>query len=613
MNKVKKTDLLFVVFLMLGLIVHLTSLIYPSSFQDESVYVAIPLRLLNGDSLIQEEWHLTQFSSLFSYLPVCLWTLIKGSTEYLFLFLRCVYLILHTAISVLIYGFFRKYGKWAILASLIFFIQSPYYILNISYQSVYVIALLLLSLCLISIYKKQSIVFYILAGICFGCCCVCNPFFCVVFVLYLLVCALWTRRQDIVSSIAKFKTSKTDNQKGKKLTKKQKREKNQQISNAFPNMENYTCFFTKEAILWITCGISIIAVVAVGFFFMTCGTLSSIFDNMENLLGSSEYDIASDSIFAKPITTIGFFIEKNFYLPFVLPVLFIALFADKKRKNNSHRIIYLTFTILWSLLFAFDIYRVSEVYVFAVSLPFYAFSLVCYLLTENRNKTIFYCMFIPCTLGAFIQYLAADTHLGAIGIVLSICNVAGVFFSMDLWKEMRHDSNNEDETTPAKSKTNKLRLIIIMGFCLQVLIYSVFRMLWYPIVTSPVNATEGVYAGLYMSESEYEKYSKLMDDMNYIKEISRESDPVLIASYNNWMYIQVDRPMATYSTWYRGTLYTDQLIKYYKENPEKIPRYVYMESSDPQNAYTGVVDELFQYTRQDLSNGVLLTVEDCKF
>ena len=104
-----------------------------------------------------------------------------------------------------------------------------------------------------------------------------------------------------------------------------------------------------------------------------------------------------------------------------------------------------------------------------------------------------------------------------------------------------------------------------------------------------------------------------MDDMNYIKEISRESDPVLIASYNNWMYIQVDRPMATYSTWYRGTLYTDQLIKYYKENPEKIPRYVYMESSDPQNAYTGVVDELFQYTRQDLSNGILLTVEDCKF
>ena len=612
MNKVKKTDLLFVIFLMLGLMVHLTSLIYPSSFQDESVYVAIPLRLLNGDSLIQEEWHLTQFSSLFSYLPVYLWTLIKGSTEYIFLFLRCVYLAIHTAISVLLYVFFRKYGKWAILASLIFFLQSPYYVLAISYQSVYVIALLLLSLCLISIYKKQSIVFYILAGICFGSCCVCNPFFCAVFVLYLLACALWTRRQDIVNSIARFKTSKTDNQKGKKLTKKQKREQNQQLLNAFPNMENYTCFFTKEAVLWITCGISIIAVIAVGFFFMTGGTISSIFDNMENLLGSSEYDIASDSIFTKPIATLGILIEKSFYLLFLLPALFIALSVDKKRKSDSHRIIYLTFTILWSLLFAFDIYRVSEVYVFAVSLPFYVFSLVCYLLTENRNKTIFYCMFVPCTLGAFVQYLAADTHLGAIGIVFSICNVAGVFFAMNLWKEMHHSSDNEGETAPSKSKTNKFRLIIIVGFCLQVLIYSVFRTLWYPIVTSPAKATEGVYAGLYMSESEYEKYGKLIDDMNYIKEISRENDSVLIASYNNWMYIQVDRPMAVYSTWYQGILDYEQLRRYYNANPNKKPKYIYIESSDPQSSTVLTakenVSELFSFTSEDLSNGVLLTV-----
>ena len=116
-----------------------------------------------------------------------------------------------------------------------------------------------------------------------------------------------------------------------------------------------------------------------------------------------------------------------------------------------------------------------------------------------------------------------------------------------------------------------------------------------------------------MSEQQYTTYNKIIADMDIIKSISNEDDPVLIASYNHWAYLYLDRPIATYSTWYRGTLYTDQLTNYYKENPEKIPRYIYIESSDPKNTYTDVVNDLFQYTRQDLSNGVLLTVTYCNF
>ena len=111
-----------------------------------------------------------------------------------------------------------------------------------------------------------------------------------------------------------------------------------------------------------------------------------------------------------------------------------------------------------------------------------------------------------------------------------------------------------------------------------------------------------------MSESQYEKYNKTIDDLNYIKEISHEDDPVLISTYNNWMYVQVDRPMATYSPWFRGTLDYDQLRRYYDENPEKVPQYIYIESSDPENTNVDSVKELFMFTRDDLSNGVLLTV-----
>ena len=297
-----------------SLVVHFIFVFLVPYSEDESFYVTIPFRILNGDSLVQHEWHLTQFSSLFLYLPVYIWTAIKGSIDGIFIFIRCIYLFIHTTLAVTIYCFFRKHGKWAVMASMMFFVQIPYRFQAISYQSMFAIFLLLLTLCLLSIYQNSSTRSYVFAGVCFGCCWVCNPLFCIVFVLYLLGCALWTKRQVIVENIIKNKTSRNQG-KGKKLTKRQKREQKQQLTNSFPNMENYSCFFNKKAILWVTLGILIVAVIALVFFFSTGGTIDSIINNIENLLGSSEYDIASKSVFSKILQTFEYFSEANLGMP----------------------------------------------------------------------------------------------------------------------------------------------------------------------------------------------------------------------------------------------------------------------------------------------------------
>ena len=610
-KKLKKTDILFLISLLSVLLVHIFFVFVVPYTDDESYYVTVPLRLLNGDSLVQNEWHLTQFSSLFSYIPVYIWMTIKGSTDGIFIFLRCIYLFVHTTVAVTIYRFFRKYGNWAIMASMMFYVQIAYRIQALSYQSVFVISLLLLSLCLISIYQKKSVISYIFAGICFGCCCVCNPLFCFAFAIYLLVCILWTKRQALINKIIEFKAS-NGVKKGKKLTKKQKRAQKQQVINAIPDIENYNCFFTKEAILRFSIGIAIIAVVAIVFFFSTGGTIDSIQDNIENLLGSSEYDIASNSVFTKFIDTIKFFSMANLGMPWILPILFISLLIDKDRKNNKHRFVYLSASVLWSILFMFGVMKNIEIHLCAISLPFCVFSTICYLLTENKNKTLFYCMNVPCSIAAFFQYLAADTLLGAIGVVLAVNNVAGVFFATDLWKEMRSVSTNDEETTK-KEKSGLLRGIIIVGFCLQILFYGIFYQYGQLYGKDDPKATRGPFSGLYMTEEQYEKYNKAISDMDAIKNISRENDPVLLATYNNWMYLYLERPIATYSAWYRGTIHSKLLINYYKENPDKIPKYIYLETPDPQNANVKIFSELFVFTRENLSNGVLLTVEYCNF
>ncbi len=612
MKKIKNTDFLFVISLLSVLLIHMFFVFIIPYSEDESFYVTIPFRILNGDSLVQYEWHLTQFSSLFQYLPVYIWTAIKGSLDGIFIFLRCIYLFIHTTIAVIIYRFFRKYGKWAVMASMMFYVQIAYRIQAISYQSMFVIFLLLLSLCLLSIYEKTSVKLYIFAGLCFGGCCVCNPLFCFAFVLYLICCVLWTKRDLIKNYIIEHKISAKP-QNGKKLTKRQKKEQKQQLNEAFPDLENYTCFFTKKAGLWFSCGIIIIAVIALVFFFSTGGTIDSILDNIENLLGSSEYDIASKSIFSKFIDTIKFFSMANLQMPWILPILFIALLVDKNRKSNKHRFIYLTVSVLWSILFMFGVMKNLEIYVCAISLPFSVISVVCYLLTENKNKTLFYCVQVPCWIAVFFQYLAADTHWGAIGVVLAVGNVAGVFFARNLWKEMHFVSQNNDETTAEKKSPALYRNIIIVGFCVQILFYGIFYQYGQIYGKNSPKATNGPFSGLYMTEEQYDRYNKVISDMDVIKSISDEDDPVLLASYKNWAYLYLECPIATYTTWYRGTLDTQMLINYYEENPDKIPKYVYLESLDPKNASADIVSELFDFTRENLSNGVLLTVTNYKF
>ena len=594
------------------LLLHIYFLFCVPFSDDETHYATVPFRLINGDSLVQHEWHLTQFASLFSYLPVRIWMAIKGSADGIFVFLRCVYLTIHTSVAVLIYRFFKQYGKWAILASMMFYVQITYRIQAISYQSMFAIFLLLLTLCLLSIYQNSSTRSYVFAGICFGCCCVCNPLFCLVFVLYLLGCALWTKRQVIVENIIKNKTSRNQG-KGKKLTKRQKREQKQQLTNAFPNMENYNCFFNKKAILWVTFGILIVAVIALVFFFSTGGTIDSIMNNIENLLDSSEYDIASKSVFFKLQQTIYYFSIANLGMPWILPLIFIVLLFDKNRTSNIHRFAYLTVLSLWTVMFIFGVMRNIEIYLCAISLPFSVISTTCYLLTENKNKTLFYCMYLPCLVATFFHYLAADTLLGAIGVVLAISNVAGVFFARDLWREMRFVSKDNSATTVNKESSPVFRSVIIVAFCLQILFYGVFYQYGQIYGKDTPKATYGPYSGLYMSAENYDRYNKTMSDLDYIKKYSSYSSPILVVSYSNWMYLHLDRPIATYTTWYRGTLDVDLLKTYYKENPKKTPKYVYYESSDPQNANINIVTELFEVSRENLSNGVLLTVEKCKF
>lgn len=619
MNKIKKTDCLFAFVLLINLLIHIY-LVYAEPFLiDESFYAVIPLRLLNGDSLVQHEWNLTQFSSLFAYLPVCIWTTIKGSTDGILVFLRYIYLFIHTATAVAIYAFFRKYEKWAIMASMMFYTQVTYKTLAISYHSVFVIAMLMLAFCLIKIYEQGSTREYIIAGICFACCCICNPVFCVLFLIYLIVCVLWINRAKIKGKILEITISRNNEQKGRP-TKKQKKEINQQMQEVLLNGKEYSCFFSKEAALRFTYGIISVAVIAIAFFFITGGEIESIFDNIGNLFSSTEYYVFSKTQISKLIETVVNFSEISMGTIWFLPLLFLFIMFDKKRMQQSHRLIYLFASAVWMV--AYDIGGwLSGSYegLTAFSLPFWVFSTVCYILTENKNKVIFQFFYIPCMIATLFQYFVANTYIAVIGVVLSVSNVAGVFFIMDLWKEMTCTVNKESDTTETTEKADAkgngkwFRNIIIVGFCIQIMINIVFNMEAKIYTKDDNKVTTGPYAGIYMNDESYTLYNKQIKDLDTIKNSSRDNAPILLATYSNWMYLYLDRPCATYTAWYQGTVEQDLLTRYYEENPKKIPEYIYIYSPEPEKERVDIVSDMFEFTRENLSSGVLLTVTNYKF
>ena len=83
---------------------------------DESFYYTIPMRLLQGDRLLVEEWHVSQLSSLAQALPFRLYTAVTGGTEGIVLFMRYAYLAVDFSLYWLLYFALRKKGLPALIA-----------------------------------------------------------------------------------------------------------------------------------------------------------------------------------------------------------------------------------------------------------------------------------------------------------------------------------------------------------------------------------------------------------------------------------------------------------------------------------------------------------------
>lgn len=169
---------------------------------DESFYPTIARRLTQGDTLLIDEWHVSQLSSVLLYLPVWLFERLNGGTDGIYLALRYLFVAVQSLVSAAVYLRLRQYGHaGAAAGALALAVYAPFGINALSYNSFGVLFLALTGALLVPA-EKESRAAYFLAGLCFAGAVLCCPYLAFVYFLYALAVALLRKREGCLPAFS---------------------------------------------------------------------------------------------------------------------------------------------------------------------------------------------------------------------------------------------------------------------------------------------------------------------------------------------------------------------------------------------------------------------------
>ena len=179
------THLLFTVIMSMAFMLSIWRIKYGFGGYDEPFYLTVPHRLFMGDSLLSEEWHVSQLSGILLFPFVSLYELITKTTDGIILYMRILYIICHALVSVFLYVRLKNYRYGAIFASVLYFLFSPYGMKTLSYNTIPLDALVLTAVFASTFNNKHKII-HTISGITFSMAVLCCPYMAVVYIIYCL-------------------------------------------------------------------------------------------------------------------------------------------------------------------------------------------------------------------------------------------------------------------------------------------------------------------------------------------------------------------------------------------------------------------------------------------
>ncbi len=224
---------------------------------------------------------------------------------------------------------------------------------------------------------------------------------------------------------------------------------------------------------------------------------------------------------------------------------------------------------------------------------------ISYLITEDRNRKLFYGWYLPGLFYTLLAHFATNTGIYTVSASYMIPSAVSIIFI--------------GKAVGEQKKTVWLRTFAIALFSVQFAagIYQRIFYVWgddhLPYLTRTLS--EGPLKGIRTSEENEKLYEDVLMDLKEVPVTS--ADRLLVIGIAPWMYLSTEAECAAYSTWEISE--TDPLIPvYYEIRREKLPTVVYFyeyeESILETETASYFMDQGFEPVR--MRRGILLLNQD---
>lgn len=551
---------------------------------DESFYLSIPYRLMNGDSLFTDEWHVSQLSGLLLLLPMKLFLLLTGSADGIILFFRQLYAV----IKLIFYGYIcyklRREKYWGIFAAVLFsvFDYLQYAVLN--YYTMTAMGAVIVGFILFDPNglkpNRGKLVF---AGIVVACMVLAEPPAALLYFLYAettLVFFLLRRKKKNVG--------------------------------AYP--------FDGNTFWFLTAGIFIVFAVFAVYFLCTVD-IGEFAKNFPMLFTDSEYRFGADGGNVLEISAIGEIANLLGIVPLCLcAVLFFAGTVFVKRRKLP---VFVVFTG-HLLLFACELIRMLVKYSVGLEfligstffpLLFSFFGLACFTLTEKKEKGLL-------TFWLFVLLLSLPVDIGSACAVFSclcVSCIPSVLMIKNFFAECQ--KRNAEKKYKVRSGKKYIAALTALTLCVSAVSLSCYlyeRTEWtrfeIPAFANASQASEkGPLKGIYTASEMKNNYELALEDLDYIKSVS--DGMLYVANLCPWYYFYTGLDVGTYTAYYVEADGIDRNRAYWELHPEKIPDTVFVPffdaadyrfPKDPEKLFGSKIFGLFDGDVKKLNTGYLI-------
>lgn len=523
---------------------------------DESFYLTIPYRLLHGDRLIVDEWHVSQLSSLLQILPLKVFIGITGGTEGVILFFRQIYSVIKAIFFVYIYYNFRKYKLWALAAASIYMSFDIFTYITLNYYNMAIMAsfIVCFELLMNENPTKKRLVF---TGVVFSCSVIAEP---ALSILYFL----WT---IFVLYIAAEKKKKKD------------------------FSFSYDICFDFNKWKYVTAGISVCLIIfAIGFISLT--DFSAFLKNHPELFTDSEYDFdfSGGSVIFNPgkilisLESMGLWISL-----FCIVLLIFTIFT--KNKKQADKTMLVIFDMLAFCVLSFSLWKKSKETAMAdmmclFPVPFIFLGLACYLLSDKKDKRIFSFWLY----GVLFSVLVDISSEASITSGFSVSFPPSVIMIKNLYAEIYHKKKKPRKKT-VRVLTYAASVLVVITCLLSVINYLYLRTDWNLVEDyytdldyynteadshDPLDTKidRGVHKGIYTTAYHAGIYNDITDDIDTI--LSSVDGNIYFDGVCSWYYLYAGRGIPTYSAYYVSEDAIDRNVRWWGLHEEKKPSAVFV-------------------------------------